>query len=390
MAKPQKQVAVLASAQPEALQIQQGRKILLAGEAVFASLNSSVPEGFVQQAPLEAVGGLLAQFSKNVPKIHVSVDERVFSIQKARFALALEGYVHWGLRERRKGVTVLFGGAQTEASTHVTILVFSAGKVVELGEKVLPEATATYFRDALVTMISELRIDYPAARFVQAAPLDDWEFEGVEYIGDKALRRLPYRPLIREYRPHTAFVVPAALCVLGLAFYVGGASVGWSTYSSAVAAYDTSIADAMVQERGGIDTSFLDTMVARRFYMEQPRRQSILADKAADIVKGIGGLSDVQVMELKLPAPSVNPQQQVGVTISPEQLAQRQQITSERTPDVWMSIAVPKTSDSAINQAHSAMLVIANNTGMSLRLAHQGWRDDEGRRIFSIEGFIHD
>lgn len=389
MAKPQKNLTVLACAQPEALRAAVGRKILLAGEAVFASLHPSVPEGFVQQAPLEAVSGL-AQFGKNVPKIHVSVDERVFSVQKTRFALALEGYVHWGLREPRKATSVLFGGAQTETSTHVTILVCSAGKVVELGEKVLPEVTATYFRDALATMISELRIEYPTARFVQAAPLDDWAYEGVEYIGDKPLRRLPYRPPIREYRPHAALLAPAALCALGLAFYVGSASLGWSTYSGAVAAYDDSVSDATVQQRGGIDTSFLDTMIARRFYMEQPRRQSVLADKAADIVKGIGGLPDVQVMELKLPAPSVNPQMQVGVTISPEQYAQRQQITSDRTPDVWLSIAVPKTSDSAINQAQSAMVVIANNTGMSLRLAHQGWRDDQERRIFSIEGFIHD
>jgi hypothetical protein len=43
-----------------------------------------------------------------------------------------------------------------------------------------------------------------------------------------------------------------------------------------------------------------------------------------------------------------------------------------------------------VNQAQSVMAQIAAHTGMSLRLTHQGWREDKETRTFRIEGFFHD
>lgn len=364
------------------------RKILLAGESVFVSLQSGVPDGFIAQAPCDASASLVSQFAKHVPKVYVSVDERLFEASKVRFGLAVEGYVKWGLRDRRKGTTVLLGGAQTPQSTIVSIFVFTDGQVAEVDEKVLPESTATYFRDALLAMVAELRIKYPTARMVQAAPLDNWDIQDIEYLGEKPLRSITYRPLTRGYSPRQALVLPAAVSALGFAAYIGALAAGWSMYSSSIESYDMAIADPSIQTRGGIDTNFLDTMNARRQFMEQPRRQTVLAEKAASIVRGIGSVAEVRILELRLPAPSVNPQQQVGVTINRDH--EKKLIAADRAPDVWISISVPKSPDAALNQAQSVMTTIANHTGMSLRLAHQGWRDDQSRRVFNIEGFIHD
>jgi len=366
------------------------RKVLLVGETVFASLQPSVPDGFVQQAPRNAASGLAAGLSKTAPKVYVSVDARLFSVPRLRVALAIDGYLAWGLREYRKNTTVLFGGAQTERSTAVNILVFSNGKLVHLDEKVLPERSSDYFRDALMAMIADVRLRFPTARLVQAAPLDDWQVDGVEYIGDKPIRRLSYRPLVRNYRPRPSLLLPGSMAALGIVIYAGAVSVGWNKYNHAVAEHEKSFADPIIRERGGVDSGFLDVMNARRIYMEQPRRQTEMSNKAESIVRGIGAVPDVQILEMKMPAPSIVPQQQIGITVNPEQAKQKQQITPDRAPDVWFSIAVPKVPDAAINQARSVMILIANNTGMSLRLAHQGWRDDENRRIFNIEGFIHD
>jgi len=363
------------------------RKVFLVGEAVFASLQPSVPEGFVQQAPRAATSGWDAHFSKNAPKVYVSVDARLLDVPRLRFALAIDGYITWGLREYRKGTAVLFGGVQTERSTTVNILVFSNGKLVNLDEKALPEPSSDYFRDALTAMIADVRLRFPTARLVQAAPLDDWQVDGVEYIGDKPIRRLPYRPLVRNYSPRPSLVLPGAIAAIGMALYASAVSVGWAKYSQALAEYEKSFADPVIQERGGVDSGFLDVMNARRIYMEQPRRQIEMTNKAQSIVLGIGAVPDVQILEMKMPAPSSVPQQQVGITVNPDQ---KQQITPDRAPDVWFSIAVPKVPDAAINQARSVMILIANSTGMSLRLDHQGWRDDQDRRIFTIEGFIHD
>jgi len=366
------------------------RKILLIGETVFASLQPSVPDGFVQQAPRDAASGLTTYFGKTAPKVYVSVAARLLDLQKTRFALAIDGYITWGLRKYRKGTAVLFGGAQTTGSTAVNILVFSNGQIIDLDEKVLPEPSSGYFRDALMTMIADVRLRFPTARLVQAAPLDDWQIEGVEYIGDEPIRRLSYRPLVRNYSQRPSLVLPGAIAAIGIVIYVGAVSVGWNQYSRAIARYEAELTDPAIQKHGGVDSGFLDIMNARRIYMEQPRRQTELANKVASIVRGIGAVPDVQVLEMKMPAPSIVPQQQVGITVNPEQAKQKQQITPDRAPDVWFSIAVPKAPDAAINQARSIMILIANHTGMSLRLDHHGWRDDQNRRIFNIEGFIHD
>jgi hypothetical protein len=363
---------------------------LLVGETVFASLQPSVPEGFVQQAPRDAASGLAVHFGKTAPKVYVSIDARLLNVRRLRFALAIDGYITWGLRAYRKGTAVLFGGAQTDRSTAVNILVFSNGKLVDLDEKVLPEPSSDYFRDALMAMIADVRLRFPTAHLVQAAPLEDWQIEGVEYIGDKPIRRLSYRPLVLNHSRRSSLVLPGAIAAIGIALYVGEVSVGWTKYSRAIAEHEKALADPAIRERGGVDSGFLDIMNARRIYMDQPRRQVEMTDKAASIVRGIGAVPDVQVLEMKMPAPGVLTQQQVGITVNPEQAKQKQQITSDRAPDVWFSIAVPKAPDAAINQARSVMILIANNTGMSLRLDHQGWRDDKNRRIFNIEGFIHD
>lgn len=384
-------MAVLAStADLASLEGSGNRKILLAGDSVFVSLTPTIPAGFVQQPARDAAAGLFAQFSKDAPKVFVAVDELLLDLPKLRFALAFDGYLAWGLRERRKGPTILFGGGESDNAVNVEIMVFADNRLLELHEKSLPHRGATYFRDALQTMLEELRTSFPTARFVQAAPLTDWDLDDVEYIGDRPLRSLSYRPLTRTLTRRSVYLVPVALAALGAVVYPGAVVSGWSKYSSAVADYEVAVADPAIKAKGGMDTEFLTTMNARRMYMEQPRRQSALADKASNIVRGLAAVASVHVLEMKLPAPSINPQAQLGVSVSPDADKIRAQVTQDRSPDVWISIAVPRSNDAAIVQAKAVMTQIANSTGMTLRLAHQGWRDDRGTRILTIEGFIHD
>ena len=366
------------------------RKMLLAGDPVFVSMNAQIPQAFIQLAPREASGGLLSQFSKNAPKVYMAVDERLIGLPKFRFALALDGYLSWGLRERRKTPTILFGGGESATGVNVVIMIFASGRLIGLHEKSLPSRDAAYFGDALHEMISELRIAHPTARLIQSAPLIDWQAEGVEYIGDRPLRGLSYRPLYKHETRRSTFMLPAAVAGLGIAAYSLAMVSGWHKYSSAIDEHKAAISDPEIKAKGGIDTGFLTMMNARRMYMEQPRRQTLLADKSAEIVRGIADVPDVRVLEMKLPAPSLTPQLQIGISANPNAAQARNRISVNRSPDVWLSIEVPKSPEAAIVQAKVVMTQIAHSTGMSLRLAHQGWRDSQSLRIFNIEGFIHD
>lgn len=372
------------------------RKVLLIGETVFASLGGAHPTSFVAQAPRDGAGYLRTLVAKSAPKVQVAVDHRLLELTKCRFALAIDGYLSWGFGQRDPGTLILFGGGETQNGTSIDIVVFQGGVVQAIYEKNLPATSEPIFSDAVEGMIGGLRNTYPTARFVLASPLHDWHRPEVEYIGEAPLKRLSYRPLLRSYNSNRLYVVPAVVGAGGLCIYLAMLSFGWAGYNNALNAYETSITDAAIQDAGGIDTNFLDVMNARRFFMEQPRRQIRLTQEAIRVVRGVGVVPDVQIMEIKLPAPSLEgPKKDNGLVVDPEHLKQRQQIMPDRTPDVWMSISVPLQRDTAILQAKDVMTAIANSTGMSLRLAHQGWRESSDksngiRRIFNIEGFIHD
>ncbi len=368
------------------------RKLLLAGETVFTSLHPSIPFGFVRLLTRATVSGLLASIDRNTPKVYISVDERLYESAKARFALAFEGYLSWGLRECRKGSLVLFGGAETTQATNVQILVFTSGRLVELDEKMLPELSATYFKDAMQDMIAELRVKYPTARMVQAAPLSSWGVEGVDDVGDKPIRRLFYRSLWQLQSTQTLQWIPYALVVLSILFYVGILAKGWGMYKLASDFYDIESSDHTLKAHGGINPSLLSMMSARRDYMNVSRRQAVVTDKAAMIVRGIAAIPNVRIIELKFPVPSSDADQaKTDITLSPEQLKQMGHATPKaRSPDVWMVLAVPLTQEAAVAQAKSIMTLIADHTELSLRLAYQGWQEDNHHRTFKIEGFLHE
>lgn len=390
---------VLSAVENDRLDSLRSRKVLLVGEPVFTSLMASThPSNFVPQPTRDGAGFIRTLVAKSSPKIHVAVDERLFQLSKHRFALALDGYLSWGFSQRDPGTLILLGGgASADSGTNVDVLVFQGGVIQEVNEKHLPNPDSSSFVDALENMIATLRNSHPTARIVQAAPLPDWGLPDVMYIGQAPLRRISFRPLVRSYAKGRAYWMPAGIAAAGIVVYGGMLTVGWSGYNHAQSEYESAITDAAIRDVGGIDTNFLDVMNARRFFMEQPRRQVRLTQEAIRVVRGIGVVPEVQIVELKLPAPALDgPRSNGNTLISPEHVRQRHQIMPDRTPDVWMSISVPRQRDTAILQAKDVMTAIANNTGMSLRLSHQGWREDAGatgggpRRVFNIEGFIHD
>lgn len=382
-------VSYLAKGEP--VQKLTSRAVILAGETVLASFESVVPPGFISQQPRDATAGILAQFRRGAPSIQVSVDERLLQLPKVRFAFAFDGYLAWGLRRHHGTPMILFGGGQSESAQNIQILIFADGRLLELREKSMPAVDSSSFPDALSTMIDELRTAFPTARFVQAAPLADWNIDGIEYVGDRPLKRLSFRPIAALKTTRSVYLWPGLLGIVALLIYPAAVAVGWRNYTSATLDYEQAIADPAIKSKGGIDTDYLATLNARRMFMEQPLRQIELAEKAANIVNGIAGIQNVNIIELRLSglnalstgnAPAAAP---VSGVDKPKVV-----IASERAPDVLISVATPISTAPAMEQAKSLMTEMSIKTGMSLRLAHQGWRDDQTRRVFHIEGFVHD
>lgn len=368
-------------------------KLIVGGAVVFATTQATQvpPKGFVAQRPREAASGFFGGFKKNSPKVYVYVDPKLFNPGKKRFAFLIDAYLSWGLSQRkRKGVVVIFGGIEREVGEfHIDVLVFDAGRLVDLYDKEIPERGSIAFNAAVESVIGDVRSKYSTATIVQAGPMGSFNLPGVEYIGAKPLKSVSYRPISKGMRAYGDFLIPALIGIGGLLCYICAIGIGWDKFSGAQARYDLIAADSAFKSQGGVDTSYINVMTQRRFFMDAPRRQDLLPNAALNIVRGIGAVPMVQIIEMKLPAPSVNPQTQYGFAVVPAGKTNNDLITAQREPDASLMISVPRTAASAMDQAREVMTIIANETGMSLRLANNGWKDDGKRRTYTIEGFIH-
>ena len=189
------------------------------------------------------------------------------------------------------------------------------------------------------------------------------------------------------------FVIPAALAVIGIAYNFGAIGMAWTDWGSAQGNFNEAVNDPALRETGGIDSAYIDVMNQRRIFMETPRKQDVLPDKVLQIVRGIGVLPGVQIIELRLPAPSVTVQIPGQSTAAPiinaESGKNHDLITADRGADAQIRISMPKSAASAIDQAREVLSQLAGGTGMSLRLTQDGVAEDKDRRVFTIEGFIH-
>lgn len=388
---------VIADAEPaDLLEIEGAKKALLAGNAVFVTADpmAQIPDGYVEQPARQGVGAIRQALGQKGLDLRISVSSKILeTLTKTRLGFAIDGYLSWGFTHPKP--TILIGGVASSTGTILDVLIFERGILVRKDGRVLPEAGSSLFDESLRSIVNELRDLYASHRVVMAAPLPDFGVPGVDYIGDAALRGVSYKPVsVKEKtRSYSGLRIPAFIILGALGFYGAALGFGWSKFSKAQGEYEEAIQHPSIVQSGGVDQGYLGVMQQRRIYMEQPRRQVALANKAGEIVRGIAQVPGVRIVELRLPAPYVAGEVSTSVQaqlIQPGAEQAKTAFSSDRQPDVGMTISVPSSGGQALDQARQVMEIVGRSTGMDLRLAHQGWREDKGRRVYSIEGAIRD
>jgi hypothetical protein len=362
-------------------------KTLLVGSTVFASSRDISIPGYAKLAPRHGVGVLASILTKESPRIYIGVSDVVMNQapRGARFALAMDGYVQWGLRSR--GKVVLIGGCDSPTESSLDVLIFENGRFIDYANKVLPGTSANHYAETVADLLDEFAASHPGHNVVQAAPLTPFgnAFPNVQYVGDKIFRRLAFRPLSQKAgaRYHN-LSIPLGIVAASALVYLGAIGKGWAEYSAAKQAFSHEIADPLVKGKGGVDSALIDVTQQRRFFLNEPRRQVALAEMSGALVAGIGKIEGLRIVEITLTAPGAS----VGATgVEPTHAGPAP--TAEATPDVLLRVSVPNRGEGAMVQGKAVMMAISANTGMSARLARQGWTDDGKRRVFNIEGFIH-
>lgn len=374
----------------------QSKRALLAGEVVFATMqaNTAASHGFVFQEPRSISSSVVDLYKRDATKLSVALDPRLFDRRGITFGLAIDGYLHWGKKQKSRDPLILFGGAQSSFGINLDVLVFQDGRLIAYSEKLLPAKSDYTFSNSLESLLDEFMAMYPTASIYQGEPLEPWDHPSVTWVGEQALKGVSYRRLGKAGATPNAFAIPALVAAGAILIYGLVVTNGWRQLSAATEDYDQAVDSPAIRKQGGINTQYLDLMNVRRLFMEEPRKQTRLAKKAADIAGGIASLPNTRITEMRLPAPTSNASAQTGLaaekaqTVSPEGLGVRS--VSGREPDVLLVLAVPKSQQPAIDQAKDLMAAVAAKTGMSLRLAHSGSKDLMTERTFNIEGFIHD
>lgn len=365
-----------------------GRKVLVCGHGVFASLDRSAPkpsEGFIDQ-PSRRAGPLLTGFKKGetAARLYIAIDERLVHQPKVRYALALDYYLRWGMAHSKTPL-VLLGGAESDGTTYIDVMVFSNGSLRDLFEHELPAHEHRDFGISLKVLLRKIADDCPGSRIVAAAPLPDWQNDDVEYIGEAPLKGLSFRPLGATKAGAAGMKVSAGVALAGLLTYGVQLGYGWKSYSDAGAAYQTEVADPVLTDAGGINNARLELLQRREFYMQELRPQEALARKSRQIVSGIATLPGVRINSITFGSSNGASQGSGGaadVSGAPT--------TQPAEPNVTMELLVQQSADSALTDAESLMTAISARTGMRLRLQKaQGWSTDEttGIRKLRIEGF---
>ncbi len=376
----------------------EGSKALILGDVVYATMadKGKPHQDFVDQEPRAVSQNLLKAYRKDARKLRVAVDPILVGRRGQRFAFAIDAYLAWGRRTKSKDPVVLFGGGQTSQGINIDVMVFIDGELQSYSERVLPHMESYTFKTAVQSLIDEYRNLYEHASFHQAEPLQPWGVPEIQWVGRDALRGLRYRRLGMLTTGKGGFALPAAAALAGVILYVGVISIGWQRLQTATADYDIAVDNAEIRKLGGINTEYLDLMNARRMYMEAPRKQAILADKAQDIAAGVAQVANVRIVEMHLPAPNPLGGAQIGLNAANPAAGQapgaqtNPQGISGRAPDVLLVISTPKSEASGLDQAEKVMAELAGTTKLSMRLAMGGTREDKGNRVFNIEGFIHE
>lgn len=362
-------------------------KALLIGSSVFASSRDITIPGYSKLAPRQGINALAALLTKESPRVYVGVSDMVMNQapRGVRVALAIDGYIQWGLRST--GKVLLIGGFDSPTESSLDVLVFENGRFVDYSNKVLPGTSANHYSETVADLLDEFASTHPGHKIVQAAPLTPFGagFDSVQYVGDKLFKRLSFRPLSQKDKGRLApLALPFGMVTLSALFYLCAIGMGWSGHTSAKQAFEREVADPLVQGKGGVDSTLIDVTQQRRFFMDEPRRQIAMAEKSSALVAAIGAIPGLRIVEITLAAPAL-----ASSTTSPAGLAADTAGAAEKKPDVVLRISVSNQGESALVQGRAVMQSISSNTGMTARLARQGWTEDGKRRVFNIEGFIH-
>jgi len=372
-------------------------KAIIAGDVVFATLadDTTAHGNFIRQDDRAASGSLLDQYKKDARKLRVFVDPALIEAKGKRFAFALDAYLAWGRRNKSKDPVILFGGAHTSTGVNVDVLVFEDGRLVSYSERVLPHLEAYTFRSALASLIDEFKGVYANAAFYQGEPLTQWSVPEVQWVGKDALRGLRYKRVAPLATARSSYALPIGVALTGIAMYAGAVTVGFQRLQTAGGDYEVAIDNSEIRKQGGINTEYLDLMNTRRLYMEEPRKQKVLTQKAAEIAAGVAQVKDVRILEMHLPAPTSNASAQIGLNTQPSPSSSMPGqasplVVNGREPDVLLVLSAPKSATPGLDQAEEVMAGVASKTGLSLRLAMGGAREVDGKRVFNVEGFIHE
>lgn len=354
-----------------------GNRAVLVGSATYISLHDISLKDYLPVKPRLSVSQWQSLFEKNPPKVFFNVNQDIINsgAKNVHFAFANDAYLQWGFAT--KGPVILLGGFSGEFETNLQVFHFENGKLIDTEERSIPGYNdLRQYTDTASTIIDQYLSNYPSAKVFYAAPLKKFseDLSKIQYLDESLFKSLKFQILdLSGQKKSGSNFLPVTLCVLGVMSYVGLVGKGWMEYQVASDEFDSALKDPIVKEAGGVDPNLIDVIQQQRFYMQEAKTQLELSKKTRVLVNSVARIDDVRIKSM-------------SVFMPPSKTA----IKVLDKPDIRIILSVPNSGKLALDQAKDLLDIISVNSGLTLHMARQGFKDVESRREFTLEGFFNE
>jgi hypothetical protein len=298
--------------------------------------------------------------------LHKNVLETRQLLKRHRFCFAIDQYLRYG-KTIKEGFRLVTGSSGNN-ETIIQIFTFERGNLTGIEEKVLPEARHPRFGADYIELLNTLL--RTGIQITIADPLPNPESSQFSYVGNDIYRKPTLFPITDEKsKPSFLTVHGIAFSLIAAAFilYVGATVLPYNKYKFASNEFQV-VAASIPKSDLAFGSDQLKTMEQRRFFLTEARPQQKTVRLLSEISYALSNESVI----IK------------NIGLFPSKI-------KADDPDIAITIQTKRIqNESVLEQAKPLIDHLSARLGVTLRLAHNGYREQklaDGNFIqYDIEG----
>lgn len=368
--------------------IASAKKIMFIGMSMLSKLDSDPVSGFVEVNAMPVSSRLLDGFKKDAKKVHLFVDDEVYSQSPKGVlcAFAPESYIRLGLKCKENSVVVI-GGRTCAEKTNIELYVFNAGRLTHIEESILPEESSSRFEDALSTLVDGVIDRYSPIKILLCAPLKDIssDLPSVEYVKDSVVFKNIRYHLKNAGKSNVTSLAFIISMFLFSSFYYGfNVNKALAQFHSARDYYDALSKSENSSQHGGVNSEYIKQMESREMYLHSISAAHHETATIKLVTYAVTQVKGAEIRKIKVYSSKLYKEAEKVASAGSEQ-----EEFAEK-PNLLITISMPTSGEDALVQGSDLINQLSKSTNIHLRIQKNGWTESLGAREFNVEGFFYE